>query len=252
MRFLGEIVYLDYDCILCFNILLYLGLVNKFVVGRIVTRCTCLHICSTPKTVASIQLLNPRADPFPDPISAALSSATAPSPSLQPPSGTRTKLPPMSGRQRKSNVNSESPETEFLKSKVDTLRGIFSQNDEAIKKLKQSNDLKAKRINQLESQVQEAQKLITDQTRTNNDNTNNQNINIPTGDDSSPRVNLLEQRMSFKVDQMSLLNSKVSDIQHNSCSKLNSTTFMCFDFEYETKSREELRQRQHACQIFHM
>ena len=41
---------------------------------------------------------------------------------------------------------------------------------------------------------------------------------------------------------MRLLNSKVSDIQHNSCSNQNSTTCSCFDCEYETKSREELRQ----------
>ena len=78
-------------------------------------------------------------------------------------SGGRTKLPTLTGRQRKSNLSTENPETEFLRSQVDTPKSIVSQNDEELKKVKQSNDLKAKRINQLEAQLQEAQKCIGQQ-----------------------------------------------------------------------------------------
>jgi gas vesicle protein len=114
---------------------------------------TC-HICCPPSNPSlSIQRLNPNAESFPDP---------APKQSIL---ESRTKLPPLTGRQRKSNINLENPETDFLKSQVDTLKSIVSQNDEEIKKLKQSNELKAKRINQLESKVQEAQNVIAQQAR---------------------------------------------------------------------------------------
>jgi len=65
----------------------------------------------------------------------------------------RAKLPPLTGRQRKSNVTTSNPENEFLRSQIDTLKGVISQSEEEIKKLRESNDLKSRRINQLEGQL---------------------------------------------------------------------------------------------------
>ena len=62
----------------------------------------------------------------------------------------------LSGKQRKSNVNKDSPDTEFLNSTINTLTGTIARNELELKKLRESNDLKLKRIVQLETQVKEA------------------------------------------------------------------------------------------------
>ena len=65
----------------------------------------------------------------------------------------------MSGKHRKSKVN-DNPENEFLQATVDTLKSTIAKNDLEIKKLKESNEIKAKRIMNLESQLEEARNTI--------------------------------------------------------------------------------------------
>ena len=69
--------------------------------------------------------------------------------------------PPFSGKHRKSKVDTENPDTQLLQATVDTLKATVAMNDLEIKKLKESNDLKSKRIINLESQVQEATNTIS-------------------------------------------------------------------------------------------
>ena len=183
------------------------------------------HICSPPhNTNYSLQTLNPDAEPFQDP---AINSL-----------GSRTKLPPLTGRQRKSNVNLENPATDFLKSQVDTLKSVVSQNDAEIKKLKQSNDIKSKRINQLESQLQEATNLIAQQARVSKDpNPNPHTIpedfaqNVP-----NPRTDLLEQKYDFLMSQVNMLTLRLSEIGNNRAQ----STFACSKCEYETNLKADL------------
>ena len=152
------------------------------------------QICSpSTSTIPSISL-DPTAKAFPDPVQ---------NPSV------REKLPTLSGRHRKSNLNLENPETEFLRSQVDTLKTAVSQNDEEIKKLKQSNDLKTKRIIQLESKLQEAQNCITQQAKVNKPGVINLDTDIA-DEETQPRVDLLEQKYSFIINQLNALSSKFS------------------------------------------
>ena len=163
------------------------------------------HICSHSFT------LNPNAEPFQN---------------IQKES-MRPELPPLTGRHRKSNLNQENPETEFLKSQIDTLKSIVSQNDEEIKKLKQSNDLKSKRITQLEAKLEEAQNFVTNQARLNNP------VPVPmqsSSKDSEQRINLLEQKYNFLMDQINHLNKPNNQ----------SITFACIKCEFISVTRNDL------------
>ena len=52
------------------------------------------------------------------------------------------------------------PKVEFLQTAVDTLKATIAKNGLEIKKLKESNDIKAKRIINLESQLKEATETL--------------------------------------------------------------------------------------------
>ena len=49
-----------------------------------------------------------------------------------------------SGKHRKSKVNTDSPEKQFLEATVDTLKATIAKNELDMKKLKEYNELKAK------------------------------------------------------------------------------------------------------------
>ena len=199
------------------------------------------HICNPPGSDIPSITLNPNAESFPDPD--------------QTQSSTRPKLPTLLGRHRKSNLDLEHPEQEFLRSQVDTLKGVVSQNDEEIKKLKQSNDLKSKRIIQLESQLQEAKNCITQQARLSSPTPVVEDRNT-VDTDLNPRVHLLEQKCSFIIDQISALSSRFGDFTNNSSrnSKNPETLFSCMNCDYDAKSKielskhiEEFHSRKYTC-----
>ena len=141
----------------------------------------------------------------------------------------RPVLPPLSGRHRKSNLNQDNPETEFLKSQIDTLKSVLSQNDEEIKKLKQSNDLKSRRITQLEAKLEEAQHIVTQQAR----------ISKPTSttprEDSESRINLIEQKYTFLMDQINSLSTKIEQK-----SSTSSITFACIQCDFIALTKNDL------------
>ena len=177
---------------------------------------TC-QLCGPVPVYYSLQTLNPNAKTF--------------SASAEPPSGERMKLPTLSGRQRKSNIKIDNPETEFLKSQVDTLKGIVSQNDEEIKKLKESNDLKAKRINQLELQVREALKLNAKKDENREQSNHVTKINET---DTASRISSLEQKFSFLLDQISIINSK-----ELSTPKKAKEAFLCLKCDNKSESNKD-------------
>ena len=189
---------------------------------------TC-QICGPGPDSHSLQTLDPNATTF--------------SVSVEPPSGERIKLPTLSGRQKKSNIKIDNPETEFLKSQVDNLKGIVSQNDQEIKKLKESNDLKAKRINQLELQIREALKLNVENKEEPNHATQ---INDT---DTATRISSLEQKFSFLLDQISIINSK-----EKSAPKKATDIFSYLKCDNESNSKEDNKshtnishRKQHSC-----
>ena len=60
----------------------------------------------------------------------------------------------LNNRHRKSNLNLDKPELEFLQSQLDSCRSIIAQREAELEKVKESDSLKAKRIMQLEAQLQ--------------------------------------------------------------------------------------------------
>ena len=49
--------------------------------------------------------------------------------------------PQLSGKHRKSKVNNESPDKEFLQATVDTLKATLAKTNLEVKKLKESNEI---------------------------------------------------------------------------------------------------------------
>ena len=123
----------------------------------------------------SINNLNPDAEVY-NPIDQTAATKDVPK--------TRQKQVPV-GKQRKSNVNIENPDKEFLKSQLDTCKGMIAQKDLEVKKLKESNDMRAKRISALESLLQESREFII------KGDTQNQNLKNPeTFQSGFPTVNV--------------------------------------------------------------
>ena len=67
----------------------------------------------------------------------------------------------LTGRHKKSTINAESPNIEFLNATIDSLKGTIAKNELELKKLREANDLKLKRIMQLEAQVEESRATFT-------------------------------------------------------------------------------------------
>ena len=171
------------------------------------------HICSSSLSLAID--LNPEAEPFLHQDQSTQSM--------------RPVLPPLVGRHRKSNLNLENPEIEFLKSQIDTLKSVLSQNDEEIKKLKQSNDLKSRRITQLESKLEEAQHFVTQQARISTTTPK------PHSEDSESRITLVEQKYNFVMDQINFLSTKIDQKSSNP-----SINFACIQCDFIAVAKNDL------------
>ena len=97
-------------------------------------------------------------------------SISAPQRTKQNNSNTKNiKFPNNSIRQRTSNVNISDPENEFLQTSVDSCRSTIVQQETEIKRLKESQDVRNKRIMQLESQVGHAASHINSRNIEKND-----------------------------------------------------------------------------------
>ena len=64
-----------------------------------------------------------------------------------------SKFPTMAARQRTSNINTDNAELEFQKTALSFCRSTISQQETEIKKLKETLDIRNRRITQLESML---------------------------------------------------------------------------------------------------
>ena len=80
----------------------------------------------------------------------------------QPTPPSRPRFPNTAARQRSSNVNVDNPELEFLKTALSSLRSTVSQQEVENKRLKETLEIRNKRIVNLEAQIGHASDLIAD------------------------------------------------------------------------------------------
>ena len=119
-------------------------------------------------------------------------------------------------RHRKSNLNLDKPDIEFLQSQLDSCRGVIAQREAELKKLKESDSLKAKRIMQLEAQLQEARHQITKSSKP-----TEEPVHIPLLDAIPTNLNnkdyvkvlLLEEKTNTLEHQITSLFSKIDSLQ---------------------------------------
>ena len=190
-----------------------------------------LHLIEASGTLPAIETLNPNAEVF------------APS---------NSKQPALSGKHRKSKVNEVSPEVEFLKATVDTLKATIVKNELENKKLKESNDIKAKRILNLEAQIQEAKTTITKHQcpsfegppDTETKSCNNDVYQKVQMSNIESRTNAMEHNIALltsKFDnlQFNILNmNKTSGILSSESPKITKV-FSCESCDHETFDRNE-------------
>ena len=72
------------------------------------------------------------------------------------------RFPSTSSRQRSSNINISNAEQEFQKTALGACRSTISQQEIELKRLKESIDIRNKRITQLEAQVEHAGNLFAE------------------------------------------------------------------------------------------
>ena len=131
-----------------------------------------------------------------------------PQPPLPPP-----RFPNNSVRQRSSNVPVTDPENEFLKTALDACRSNIVQQQTELKKLKESNDLRNKRIMQLETQVGAAASFISDRGTGESTSSNTSSDSLSRLNDS---LNLLMTKLALLTDQSSAHNQSVN-VYNNAC-----------------------------------
>ena len=107
-----------------------------------------------------------------------------------------------------------------MKATVDTLKATIAKNGLEIKKLKESNDIKAKRIINLESQVQEARNTITLHQCNNSSNSSEETISKnQTGCNGSMdnfqhvKIANLENRSNSMEQTITLLTARLESLQ---------------------------------------
>ena len=147
-------------------------------------------------------------------------------------------LPKKSGKHRKSNAAScQHPEKEFLESQINTLKSVVARREAELKKLQESDKLKAKRIMQLEAQLTEARKFgcIPNATPLHNTETrfeNNENTHENT------LLEKLNKKTTDLEQQMSLLLNKFENLEQSSTTSRD--IFICDSCNVEFYDRKEL------------
>ena len=97
-------------------------------------------------------------------------------------------------------MNKDNPGTEYYKSQSNTLRAILALKDAEIKKMKESNDIKIKRISQLEGQLEVAQNTQVDQ-----------NMLIP--NDGDRQTNNVDVNVSNETIRMNNMETKTKHLE---------------------------------------
>ena len=124
---------------------------------------------------------------------------------------------PLAGKHRKSNLNLNDPKIEFLQSQLDSCRGIIAQREAELKKIKESDTLKTKRIMQLDAQLQEATNLINKTSSTNPVPVEpimaQLTPNLQSSSHENSKILILENKTTSLEIQLTTLSSKLDTIQ---------------------------------------
>ena len=117
-----------------------------------------------------------------------------------------------SGKYRKSNaVGFEYPDMEFLESQINTLKSVMAKREAELKKVQESDNLKAKKIMNLEAQLSEARKFACQTNCPDIQKTETSKDNLMEPDNS--KITILEIKTTNLESQMTLLMSKNEDIE---------------------------------------
>ena len=144
----------------------------------------------------------------------------------------------LNSRHRKSNLNLDKPDLEFLQSQLDSCRGIIAQREAELKKVKESDSLKAKRIMQLDAQLQEARNLINKSSQSTETGAQIPKADEPTNDNNN------KQRHSNEDVKIILLEAKTNTLEHqmtSMSSKLDSLQAMLF-------VKDNIKEKSGSCQ----
>ena len=126
------------------------------------------------------------------------------------------KFPTLTGKHRKSGL-CEHPDIDFLEMQIETLKSTIAQKDLETAKLKQSDSLKTKQINNLEAKLQEALKTIKLQNNVqekSNDSVTNKPIPDPNVGENF-KIHFLENKTSSLELQLGLLSSRLDSLLFN-------------------------------------
>ena len=121
--------------------------------------------------------------------------------------GTDPKFPTTATRQRSSNVNINNAEIEFTKTALSACRSTISQQEMELRRLKETLEIRNKRITQLEAQVTHASGLISSR-------------NTPTdiSEDKLAAIVVKIENLATSVEKLHSLSSHPSNhIVVNSC-----------------------------------
>ena len=145
----------------------------------------------------------------------------------------RKNPPKPGGKHRKSNVTScEHPDKEFLESQINTLKTIVAKREAELKKIQESDNLKAKRIMNLEAQLNESRKAACQANGIANDNQNvTENTKIA---DLEVKTNNLENQVTFLFNQLENMN-KANDASPTSQDERRVYSCDLCDLEFNEK-----------------
>ena len=132
-----------------------------------------------------------------------------------PPTGNRTKLPNLTGKQRKSNIEVNNPQLEFLKAQLTSLKVALAQKDAEMKKVLESDKLKAQKIIALNAELQEKRNFITKQCNVTPSTEVPETVSQSTYGTENTRVNFLELKTSSLEQQVTMLMTKMDSLQIN-------------------------------------
>ena len=162
----------------------------------------------------------------------------------------KVKQPTLTGKHRKSTL-CDHPDVGFLEMQIDTLKGALAKKELEYTKLKQSDTLKAKQIINLESQLQESMRTLTQKNDISTAKENSLPVHVSS--DGSFKLHFLENRTSQLEHQLGLLSAKMDAMVINtstSCSKstvcqtqpMQVRNYLCSLCDYECNEKNMMKE----------
>ena len=138
------------------------------------------------------------------------------------PTGQALPLPPLTGLQRKSNVGTN-PEIEFYKSQIASLKSALAMKEAELKKITESDRLKAQRIMSLDAQIREHVNIMNKQVINSEPTITLKDTVQNLQDPNDVRFNILEMKFLSIQQSLNSVTSKVENL-HEEVKKSNNST----------------------------